>query len=882
MTGDIAYRLLLRTLPADLRHDFGDDMLQLFRDHRRAVRGRGLGTIRLWIAAVFDVLNEAIAARRDGVTWPAFSWKNLMRASALDVRHGLRLLRRYPASSLLAVATLALGIGANTAIFSVVDRVLIRQLPYPEPDRLVMLWEKRPREGVMNNVVSPADYLDWRRMQSSFEHVAALSGTAVTLTGDGEPIQAPAAVVGWSFFDVLRVPMQLGRTFRAEHETFGTHRVAVISHGLWQRRYGGDAAVVGKRLTLNSNATWEIVGVLPADFTFVENYDLWLPMVLVAPGSPPPTRVGHQLDVYARLKKDVTLAQALDEMDRIGRQLEDLYPNESRGHGAHVEVMRERYVSSVRKQLLALLSAVGLVLLIACVNTASLLLARAEARRREMVVRAALGASRGRLVVQALTESVTLSTVGGIVGIGLALIIVAALPVVMPERLSVVGVSDINLDFRVLAFATGLSLLTGIVFGLLPALSASRPETAEALKAGGRGPAGVRQGARRALVITEVALASLALVGAGLVIKSFATILSQPLGFETDNRLTFAVSVPPVRYDTPEKRRQALADIETRLASLPGARAVGAANLIPLGGGDARTGIAIEGREPGPDDPPTRMHPRIVTPGYFKAMGIRIVKGRGFGPDDHAASQPVVIITETSAQRFWPGADPIGQRIRFGGDENWRTIVGIAADVRHWGWSRDINPMLYWPQPQAGSNFLTFVIASDIGTDAMAAAARRAIAEFDPNLALASMRTMDQVVARSVKPERSQTLLMGTFGVVALLLSVIGIYGVTSQLVTTRMHEIGVRMTLGARPRQILGQLMREGLWQTLTGLLIGLAAGAWLMRLGRALLYGVEPWDPATLAAVSAVLLVAALAAFLVPSRRAMRVDPATTLRAT
>ena len=803
-----------------------------------------------------------------------------MRSSALDVRHGLRLLRRYPSSSLLAVATLALGIGANTAIFSVVDTVLIRQLPYPEPERLVMLWEKRPAEGVMVNVVSPADYLDWRRMQSSFEHVAGLAETSIALTGDGEPVNLTGAAVGWSFFDVLGVQLQQGRTFRPEHETFGTHRVVIISHGLWQRRYGGDPGIIGRRLTVNGNSSWEVIGVLPRDFKFIEAYDLWAPMVLQAPGSPAPTRVAHQLDVYARLKNGVTFAQALDDMDRIGRQLEEQYPTESRGHGAHVQLMRERYTSDVRDSLVILLSAVGFVLLIACVNTASLLLARAAARRREMAVRSALGATRVRMVVQSLTESLTLSVVGGLFGVGLALLIVNALPLVMPDRLSVVEIGEIALDARVLFFALALSLLTGVVFGLLPALNASRPHVVEDLKAGGRGGAAVRQSARRALIVTEVALAALTLVGAGLVIKSFVTILSQPLGFETDRRLTLTLIIPPARYDSMEKRRNALAEIERRLSAIPGVNAIGGANIIPLSGGDSRTGVTIEGRVVNPDDPPTRMHPRFVTAGYFKAMGISIVKGRGFGPEDHSGSEPVVIVSETSARRFWPEDEPVGRRVRFNGDEVWRTVVGVAADVRHWGRSRDVNPMLYWPHAQAGFNYLTFVLATDTAAESLSGSVRRVVADFDPDLPIAGMRTMDDVASQSVRAERAQTVLMATFGGVALLLAVIGIYGVTSQLVATRMHEIGVRMTLGARPRDILRQLLGEGLWQTIAGLIIGLAAGGLLMKLGSSLLYRVRPWDPATMAVVSAVMLFAALAAIFIPARRAMRIDPSVTLR--
>jgi predicted permease len=702
----------------------------------------------------------------------------------------------------------------------------------------------------------------------------------VSLTGDGEPVQVPGAVVGWSFFDILGVQMQQGRSFRPEEEQLEASRVVVMSHGLWQRRYGGDPGIIGRELTINSRGGWRVVGVLPREFRFGDPADLWVPLVITAgPGGSPPTRVLHQLDVYARLRPGVTYAQALDEMDRIGRQLEAQYPDLSRGHGAHVQPLREHYVGPVRERLVILLSAVGFVLLIACVNTANLLLARAAARRREMAIRSALGASRGRLIVQTLSESVALSAVGGAAGLGVAVLMVSALPLIMPDRLSVVGIEDIGLDVRVLLFAAALSVATGIVFGLLPALSASRPNLVDTLNAGGRGPVGVRTLARRALVIAEVALASLTLVGAGLVIRSFSTILAQPLGFDPSARLTVPVAIPPARYDTPQKRRGALADIERRLSGIAEVAAVGAANLIPLVS-DSRAGVEIEGREVGENDPPTRMHPRIVTAGYFRAMGIPIVSGRPVGPEDQDTAMPVVVISETSAQRYWPGLDPIGRRMRFVGDETWRTVVGVAGDVRHWGRTRAVNPMVYWPQAQAGSNALTFVLASRTDASSLAASVRRAIAYFDPQLAISSVRPMEEIVAQSVRAERAQTILMGAFGAVALLLAVIGIYGVTAQLVTTRRHEIGVRMTLGARPGDILRQLMGEGLWQSLAGLAIGLAGGIALMRLGASMLYHVQPWDPMTLAAVSALLLAATLAAVLIPARHAMAVDPASTLR--
>jgi putative ABC transport system permease protein len=545
--------------------------------------------------------------------------------------------------------------------------------------------------------------------------------------------------------------------------------------------------------------------------------------------------------------------------------------------------MRDVYVKPLRATLLVLFAAVGLVLLIACVNVANLLLARAATRRREMSVRSALGASRGRLVTQTLVESVSLSVVGGVAGLATGWILLQLLPAVMPERMSVVGLGQIHLDVRVLLFSFGLALMTGVLFGLLPALQASKPDMTDTLKEGGRGAAGVRRPARIALVVGEVTLAALTLVGAGLVVRSFSQTMAQPLGFDSSQQLTFSIAVPSARYKTPEERRAILVDIERRLAALPGVRSVGAVNLLPLGGGDSRTGIGIENRERKPDDPPTRMHPRIVTPTYFSTVGIPIKQGRGFEPADDDRALPVVIVSEASARRFWPDGNPIGQRIRFGGDEIWRTVVGIAGDVRHWGLRRDINPVLYWPQAQALTGSLNFILRSSVDPTSLTSAVRTTVAAVDPNLPLASVRTFDEVVARSVRSERAQMLLLTSFGVLALVLAVIGVYGVMAQLVTTRVHEIGVRMTLGARPSHILGGLMTEGLWQALAGLAIGLVAGAFVMRLGglpEEMLFHVQPWDPITLTAVGVILIVATLAACWIPARRAMRVDPVRALR--
>ena len=893
-TGDRLYRLLLRLLPAGIRGDFGEDMVQLFAEHRRERSGQPLKLAWLWVTAVADVVTESIGLRREarqrrqqiaahpdesrgphGLMPGGMSMHGFLH----DLRHGLKLLGRQPGTSALAIATLALGIGVSTAIFSVVDAVILRELPYADAGRLVMLWEKRPAEGVLDNPVSPADFLDWRRRQASFDGIAAVTEAAATLTGQGDAVQIDVGAVSAEFFDVLGVRMAHGRAFDRNDEIFGRHRKVILSHGFWTRVLGANPAALNTSLELNGTS-WEVVGILPASFRYVTpGLDIWVPSVLERPNQPAP-RGSHQLSVYGRLKPSVSLDQAREAMDRVGRELETEYPVENRGHSAWVTTLREEYVGPEQTRLLVLLAAVSLVLLIACANVASLQLARSIGRRREMAVRSALGASRSRLVRQSLAEHLALALTGGVAGLLVAWLALRGLPVVLPEQISVVDVSEFSLNLRVLGFAALITLGTSALVGLLPALSASRRDAIETIKAGGRGHAGVRRRARSLLVVTEVALATLTLVGAGLVFRSFTSTLSEPMGFETHNRLTFGVSVPSARYATAEQRRLVLDDIETRLRGLPTVTAVGANVFLPLSGGDARTGIVIENREVIEGEPPTRMHPRVVTPGYFEAIGLPIRRGRAFTSSDTLTTEPVVIISESAARRHFRDEDPLGRRVQFGGDETWRTIVGIAGDVKHWGLRQVVNPMLYWPQAQAQQNYLTFVIRTDDDPLAIVPAVRAQVAAADPRLAIISLATLDEVVGRSVRSERAQTVLMAAFGLLALVLAVIGIYGITSQLVAARVPEIGVRMTLGARPLDVLRQFVGESLRQTAVGLVLGLIAGALLMRLAEPLLYQIKPWDPATLAAVSVLLLAASLTACVVPARRAMRIDPATSIR--
>jgi putative ABC transport system permease protein len=879
------YRLLLLAFPARIRKEFGDDMLRMFEQQLRgATRG---GAVRLWAVAAIDALGHGVAERfsEAHVHASAFlrgarRWRWWMNAIRQDLTYALRLLIRQPGVTFIAILTLALGIGANTAIFSAVNAVLLRPLPYANADRLVMVFEKRQAEGVLDNVVSPTDFLDWSKMNGAFDRIAAMSAERADLTGAGEPVRLSAGAVSPPFFNVLGVQPALGRTFRAEEAIVGQHRVVILSHDLWQRRFGSDASVVGRKIQLNG-IPHEVVGVLPSTFEFPDTeLALWIPLALEG-GPQAPSRVNHFLNVYARLKPDVTLERARAEMDRVGSQLQQQYPGANRNHGAHVALLRDQLRAPVREGLLALFGAVAFVLLIACVNVANLLLAKAASRKREMAVRAALGAGRLRLAAQTLTESVLLALCGGAAGLLVALWGIQLLRQLAPQGVPVLGVDHVGLDSRVLAFTFILSIGTGVLFGLLPAWHLASQDVNESLKDGGRTLGGVRRRLRLALVVSEIALASLLLVGAGLTLRSFQTLLQAEPGFRQQGVLTAFITLPAGRYREDGKRVATYDEIERRLASLPGVHSVGATSHLPLSGQDSRSGVVIENRELTPDTP-TRAHPRAVTLDYFKTMGIRLVSGRNFAATDHSESPFVVVVNETMARRYWPGVSPVGKRVRFAGSATsaWREVVGIVGDVKHWGFDRPVNPEWYLPQKQMVWDGLTFVLATDRDPAALTAAVREQLRAVDADLPLSNVRTMEQVAARAVAARRATMLLLAIFGGLALVLAAAGIYGVMAQLVTLRSPEIGIRMTLGAQPGMVMRLILREGFVQAAIGLSIGLAGGIALMRGFRAVLYQVSPADPITLAAVAAILLGTTLLACFVPARRAMRVDPVQALR--
>jgi predicted permease len=880
------YRFLLRLLlPAPLRQEFGDDMARMFASQQAEVRRSGGSILRLWVDAVRDVAAVGAAERFVPMAGGGQAlrelrrWRWWMRAFVQDFRYALRLTVKQPGVTAIAVLTLALGIGANTAIFSAVDTILLRRLPYPEPEQLVMVWEKRLSEGALKNVVAPADFVDWARMNGAFEAMAAFTTTSADLTGTGEPVRLVVGVVSPPFFDILGTPPVLGRSFRPEETRVGQHRVVILSHGLWERRFGSDPSIIGQKIVLNA-IPHEVIGVLPRAFEFSDSsLELWAPIPLEGV-SQPLSRHQHQLEVYARLKDGVSLERARAEMDRVGSELSMTYPESNRTHGAHVVPLRDELTGPVRSGLLLLLGAVAFVLLIACVNVANLLLARAASRRRELAVRAALGAGGGRLAGQALTESLVLGLLGGLAALVVARWGIQIMRALAPQGLPVVGIDRLGLDARVLLFTLLLSVLTGLLFGLLPAWHLASQDVADTLKDGSRAAGGVRRRIRVALVVSEIALASLLLVGAGLALRSVQTLLNEDAGIRTEGVLTTQIPLPNARYNSPDKRRVVIAELEQRFAAIPGVRSVGATGLLPLSGQNSRTGIAIEGREPTPDTP-TRAHPRSVTVGYFKTMGMTLVNGRFFTDRDREDAPLVTIVNETLVRQYIPDGSPIGRRLLMGGTQDWREIVGVVRDVRHWGLDQPVNPEYYMPLRQFVWSAPNFVLAVDGDPASVAGAVREQLRAVDPNLPLGRMRPMSEVAASSIAARRASMLLLAIFGVLALVLAAAGIYGVMAQLVALRTSEIGVRMTLGARPADVLTLVLREGLLQAVAGLAIGVSAGVLLMRSFQALLFGIGPADPMTLAAVAVILLGTALAACFIPARRAMRVDPIAALRA-
>jgi putative ABC transport system permease protein len=878
------YRALLRLCPRDLTAEFGAEMEALFL--AELSRSRGVGKAGVWRRAVSDVLRHGFGARND-------RWKRYRKTSAYveydtrgwsmetwryDLRHAVRAMFRQKTTTAIILVTLALAIGANTAVFSAVHAALLRPLPYADPDALVMLYEKRTAEGTLTNPASPADYLDWARLNRSFASIAALGEDAADLTGSGDPERLLVHGVTSAFFDVFGVRPILGRTFQASEDTPGNQRVVILAHSLWQQRFGADPSVIGRRILLN-DIPHEVVGVLPSDAEFPQAGAAIFAPLLMQPGAEPPLRAAHYLRVYGRLKPGVAIEQARAELDQIGRNLESQYPDVNRGHGAHVTSLAPEMVKSVRGMLLILMAAVAFILLIACINVTNLLLARAAGRRREMALRAAIGAGRGRLMRQVIAEATVLALIGGAIGLLIAWWAAQLLAAQMPAAVRPGGAIVFSLP--VLLFTVTACFVAGLLAGVMPAWQVVDAAPAETLKEGGRSPVSLRRKLRFGLVVAEVAFTSLLLVGAGLTLRSFERVLTEPAGVETSGRLTFNVRLPRARYTTPDAYHRLFTSLEHRLAAEAPVKRVGATSALPLTIADGRNGMVIDGYERDPAvDPPTRAHPRGVTAGYMSAAGMQITSGRGFADADRGAAAKVAIINETMAGRYWRGRPALGGRVRFVQEQEWREVVGIVRDVKHWGLDAPVNPELYMPLEQYPTQSMSFVVETAANPLTLIPNVRRHLAELDPGLPLSSVRTFDEVASRSVEQRRFTMTLLACFALLAMVLAAAGIYGVMAHLVSLRTPEIGVRLTLGANPFGVMRQVLGEGAAQAAIGLLIGLGASLALMKGLGSILFGIEPTDPLTLLSVGGGLMVVALLAVAVPALRAMRVDPVTALR--
>jgi putative ABC transport system permease protein len=805
-----------------------------------------------------------------------------MQTFLRDLRYGLRIMARNPGITALAVLALALGIGADTAIFSLVNSVLLRPLPFPEPDGLMQVWGSTPSKGVPFHFVFYSDVVVWREQNRSFETLGAWTvGSANLILGE-EPERVALSRVNASYFTMFGAKSLHGRGFLAGEDVPGAVPVAVLSYSLWQRRFASDPKLVGEVINLDG-IQYTVVGILPIGFQIPgRTVDVYAP--LAQPDAHQPGANAVTVGVYGRLKPGISKTQAQVEMDTIGKRLEKEYPG-TLGKTPRVWGLREFLVRDVRLSLLILLAAVGLVLLIACVNVANLLLARASARQREIAVRTSLGASRGRLIRQMLTESSVLGLSGGAIGVLLAFWGVKALIVLVPDRYPLI--KDASIDGHVLLFTLAVSLATGILFGLAPAFAASRAgDLANALKEGNRSESDSASHSRMLslLVVAEVALALILLVGSGLMIRSFLRLNAVDPGFSSKGVLTASINLPRAKYSTPAARIAFFRDLLQRLDATPGVRSAGVVSVLPLSGSNTGTGLIIEGKPiPRRDEIPIVWF-RMANEGYFRAMEVPLLKGRLFSEQD-ATGPPVAIINSTLARRFWPGENPIGKRITTslpppGQPVTWITIVGVVGNLRHMTLDREADAEIFWPYQQHAPAAMSLAIRTDSDPTRFAPLLRSSTVAIDKDQPVSQVRSMERILTDSIAPRRFAVVVLGIFAAIALVLAAVGIYGVISFSVTRRTREIGVRMALGAQPQNVLRMVLGKALALAGIGVAVGLAGSVALTRVISSLLYGVSATDPLIFGGVALLLTAVAALAGYFPARRAARVDPIEALR--
>src|ERR1700722_17419089 len=812
-----------------------------------------------------------------------------------DLRYGARMLLRNPGFALVAILTLAIGIGANVIIFSVVDGVLLRPLPFPNSKRIVTLWETAVNRNVVHGTASAAELLDWRDLNHSFQDLSGWRALYFTITGNGGPEQVWGSQVSGNFFRTLRVAPMLGRDFSAEDEHPGHENVVILSYALWQRHYGGDPGIVGRTIPLDDQP-FEVIGILPRNYTLygtLPEFEIWKPFALTRTQL---DRENHELVIFGRLRDGVTLPQAQGEMESILARLKQQYPGIDQKNGIHVVGFHDELVKPLRPGLLLLLAAVGFVLLIACANVANLMLARASVRQREIAIRASLGAGRRRILFQMLTESVLLALVAAVVGIALAYLGLQLFHGVMPPstgRGQVPHLDWITINGRVLGFTVIIGLITAVIFGLAPAIQIARSELYESLKEGSRGSTGARRShfVRSVLIVSEIAFSVLLLIGAGLLVRSFARMMSEDLGFNPSKLLTMQVFLPEAHYSSVPSIVNFDREVVDRVAALPDVTSASTVNFLPLTGWTAFSDFDIAGR-PGPGSG------EHFTAGYRVAdwrdvhtMGMVLKQGRDFSAADGPDSEGVVLINEALANRYWPGEDPVGKQIKLifpatlrpwdaQTRAGWLTIIGIVGDVRDWSWSEPKVAQLYLPATQNASKIMRIVVRTNGDPSRITSAVRQVVESVDPNQPVTEVSSMDEFLKIVMAQRRLNMALLAFFAAIAAILAAIGIYGVMSYAVTQRSHEIGIRMALGAEPRNVLGMMVSEGMKLALLGVAIGFASAMVVSKYLESQLYGIKARDPLTFATVAVGLGLVALAACYFPARRATKVDPLSALR--
>jgi putative ABC transport system permease protein len=794
-----------------------------------------------------------------------------------DLHYAFRTLARNPGFACVSILALALGIGANSAIFTVVNSVLLQPLRFQKPEQLVVIRERNLKAGFPQFSLSPGNYVDFRDHNHSFSGFAAFRGQGMNMSGGSEPERLRGTRATINFFDVLGRKPALGRAFTAQEMQLGSHRVAIISHGLWQRRFAGSPNALGQTLKLNEEL-YTVVGIMPSDFQFPGRTDIWMPLAMNLPNWQ--QRGGHYLGGIGRLKDGSTMASAQADLNSIAARAERQFPDSNTGWDTTLNSLQESVVGRIRPAMLTLTAAVGFVLLIACVNLANLLLSRSASRRREIGIRSSLGAGRARLIRQLLTESVLLAALGAVVGIALAWagtrLLVTLSPNILPRA------TEIAIDGRALGFTAAIAILTGILFGLAPAIQLAKTDLTAALRDGGRGNAiGFRRNRLRSvLVVGEVALALVLLSGAGLLMRSFYHLQSMDPGFDPHDMLTFWTNLPAAKYKSDEQQAAFYRHALDRIRALPGVTVAGAASVFPLSGDDYILTFTQLGKPPVPAGNSPSAEYYVATPGYFNALRIPLKSGRDFTEHDDAAAPPVAIISETMARQFYRNENPLGQRIQMGNGSKPAEIVGIVGDVRDQQLESKGRPAVYEPAAQITFNSMYFGIRTERDPEALISAVRATVHELDAELPLDAVGTVDSLVSTSLSQRRFAMLLMAIFAGLALALAMVGIYGVISYSVTQATQEIGIRMALGAQRVDVMRMVFGYGTVLVATGLIIGIAAALGTGRLLASQLFEVKPTDPATYAAVSLALLATGLVACVIPTLRAIRVDPMVALR--